>query len=170
MQRMNANMTRNASAGSFKAGPKVGTLALDRMSNEALIKMGLATIIPAWRSLSAVKSEAPWPPVAAEIPGIIYVLRAPPVMAVKIGFTRAAELAHRLKGLQTGNPYPLQIVTQARGLPAQEREIHKTLRLSRLTGEWFEWTPEVERFVEKFSDTIAARYAALRELATQEAA
>lgn len=126
------------------------SLAIDRLSGEKLLELGIATRFAVMPPTPAEKAEATFPAIriAAEIPGIIYILQAPPIMPVKIGFTRAAELTYRVKSLQTGCPYPLLIIAQTTGLPAREREIHALLDADRLTGEWFDWTPRVRAFVE----------------------
>lgn len=122
-------------------------LAFDRLSNADLLTQGHARIVPPLPQFRPLRSE---------IPGTIYVLQAPPVMAVKIGFTRAQCATIRAKGLQSGNPYPLKVIAQATALPAQEFALHRLLRAHRLEGEWFEWTPEVSAFVAAMADGIEA--------------
>lgn len=131
-------------------------LSIDRLSNEELLRRGIAVyepskIEPPTPAMQA-EDRVSWAPMYAEVPGIIYVLQAPPLMPVKIGFTRATELAHRLKGLQTGCPYSLKVIAQITGLPAREREIHALLATDRLTGEWFDWTPRVRAFVDSLTE------------------
>jgi hypothetical protein len=124
------------------------SFAEDRLSNEELYVRGIARLYkppptPAEEALQERLSR----PLPADIPGTIYVLQALPLLPVKIGFTRAGELGYRIKHLQTGCPYPLKVIAQTTGLPAREREIHKTLTADRLTGEWFDWTPRVQALI-----------------------
>lgn len=128
------------------------SLALDRLSSDELVRRGLAQVFPVARPAPSPEPEEDEQPafrlVNADIPGTIYVLQAPPLMPVKIGFTRAERVEYRLTGLQTGCPYPLRVIARATGLPAQERRLHALLDAYRLTGEWFEWTPIVREVVD----------------------
>jgi hypothetical protein len=47
--------------------------------------------------------------------------------------------------LQTGNAEHLRLLTYMAGHPQMETDLHDTLRDFRLRGEWFRWTPEVQR-------------------------
>lgn len=74
--------------------------------------------------------------------GVIYVAQAPPMTPVKIGYTlNEAGVKHRLKQLQTGNPYQIQAVGGVIGSINDERRIHSALASERLSGEWFDWSP-----------------------------
>lgn len=124
--------------------------AFDRLSGDELLRLGLAEIHHA--IAPSVSPEPEFPPTKAETPGTIYVLQAPPLMPVKIGFTRAERIDFRIQCLQTGCPYPLRVIASATGLPVQERRVHALLAQYRLTGEWFEWTPAVRELVDQIAD------------------
>jgi hypothetical protein len=55
---------------------------------------------------------------------------------VKIGYARKPE--NRLRELQCGNPYPLQIVAVVDGGWTTEAVLHKRFASGRMEGEWFE--------------------------------
>lgn len=139
-------------------GRKLTALEIDRMSNEEWLTRGIAVRVPVRPPTPAEQAaeQRAYQRTRAGTPGIIYVVQAAPVMAVKIGFTRNAELAWRLKGIQTGCPYPLKVLASVKGLPAQEREAHALLSPYRLTGEWFDWTPQVQAFVGALANGIKA--------------
>ena len=134
---------------------RLSALAFDRLSGAELMRRGLVT----FEGGHNMRVPTPLPPalmpapvarahVPAEIPGIIYVMQAPPLMPVKIGFTRAKRLQYRVASIQTGMPYPLKVLAKVKGLPSHEREAHALLADYRLTGEWYEWTPRVQAFVQ----------------------
>ncbi len=124
--------------------------ALERLSGAKLVRLGLAEVHPpTWPPSNAAVLEPAFRPTSAETPGTIYVLQAPPLLPVKIGFTRADRIEIRILGLQTGCPYPLQAIATASALPGQERRIHALLKDHRLTGEWFDWTPAVQKMVDR---------------------
>lgn len=139
-------------------------LSLDRLSGPELLRRGIAVVEGGHALLPPTPAEEQEAvmmprPLPSEVAGIIYALQAPPTMPVKIGFTRASELGYRVKSLQTANPYPLRVVASSPGLSAQERAAHAALASFRLTGEWFEWTPEVSAFVAALSLGIEAALA-----------
>lgn len=69
---------------------------------------------------------------------LIYVISAQGSGRVKIGHT--TDLQERLKGIQTGCPYPLIVLaTYPGGTRAIEIRIHETFRSYRRSGEWFEF-------------------------------
>jgi len=74
--------------------------------------------------------------------GFIYFIRAGD--AVKIGFTRG-DPRKRVAALQTGNAEHLRLLTYLAGHSDMEVELHDVLREHRIRGEWFRWTPEVQR-------------------------
>lgn len=134
-------------------GRRFTQLEIDRMSPQRWIELGITQRVeakpqPRHEQTPGEEYEASRPPpyMASEAPGIIYVLQAPPLMPVKIGFTRTT-VSWRITSLQTGCPYPLKVIAQTKGPPAREREIHTALAAHRLTGEWFDWTPEVQAYV-----------------------
>lgn len=66
---------------------------------------------------------------------------------VKIGW--AINPNHRLSGLQTGNPVELALLAVVRDTNYREREAHFHSRFSesRIRGEWFRRTPELDRVI-----------------------
>lgn len=75
--------------------------------------------------------------------GQIYFVRAGE--NVKIGFTRNVE--QRLAQLQTFFPFPLELLLAMPGSLLTERQLHHRFRFSRVTGEWFRYSTEVQAFV-----------------------
>ena len=69
--------------------------------------------------------------------GRVYVLEAPPLTAIKIGYTEVA-VAERVAGLQTGCPYPLKIRCVIPAPRALESWLHQYMRPIRTCGEWFD--------------------------------
>lgn len=71
--------------------------------------------------------------------------------AVKIGVSYNPE--RRLKILQTGNPRPLRIIALIEGGgKAAEADLHKRFANDRMEGEWFQWTPELGKLIDKIND------------------
>lgn len=145
----------------------LSALAIDRMSGPELLRLGIVVPegghnmrvppTPAEEIETAMMAR----PCRAEIPGTIYVLQALPILPVKIGFTRARALRHRVTSIQTGVPYPLKVIARAKGLPAHEREVHAVLASDRLSGEWFDWTPRVQAFVQAMRRDLKAALSSL---------
>lgn len=69
----------------------------------------------------------------------VYVLQAPPLIPVKIGFT--SSLPERTKTLQTGCPYELRCRCLIPADQSLETWLHRSLKPYRLAGEWFEGEP-----------------------------
>lgn len=71
--------------------------------------------------------------------------------ALKVGFTSDSDIRNRLSQLQTGNPNKLHVkyvfqFKDAEMARSVERLVHWKLQKSRLNGEWFEASPESEKF------------------------
>ncbi len=69
---------------------------------------------------------------------------------IKIGCTRATY--RRTQQLGTWSPLPLELVTQTPGGIVVERQFHERHAAFRSHGEWFHWSPELQRDM----DLIAA--------------
>lgn len=70
---------------------------------------------------------------------------------IKIGIS--VEPEKRLKALQTGYPYPLQIVCVVEGGGAElETAYHARFAAHRLHGEWFEPHPDILAEIERLND------------------
>lgn len=69
---------------------------------------------------------------------------------IKIGCTRTSY--RRLQQLRTWSPLPLELVAELPGGKAVERQFHDRHAEFRSHGEWFNWSPTLERDM----DLIAA--------------
>jgi hypothetical protein len=65
---------------------------------------------------------------------------------IKIGHTRSG-VHNRLRGLQTGSPYPLKLYAFMEGGTELERIMHETFAPARLHGEWFKLDLKLAAFV-----------------------
>lgn len=83
----------------------------------------------------------------------VYVLEAPPLTPVKIGFTN--NVPARLASLQTGCPYPLRVRYVIPGNQTLETWLHRYMRSERLCGEWFDG-PGVELCLKRIAETAQA--------------
>lgn len=93
---------------------------------------------------------------AGYIGGLVYVLRARPLTAVKIGYTTA--LGARILTLQTGCPYPLRPLYVIPADQELETWLHRHLKKSRLEGEWFDGV-EVAAALRRIEDAATAMVA-----------
>ena len=81
-----------------------------------------------------------------EKPPDVYFIRSQRGGPVKIGIACCVD--SRVASLQTAHPYPLEVVaTIPHGGRPKERELHKRFGNYRLNGEWFEWSAEMEEFI-----------------------
>lgn len=71
--------------------------------------------------------------------GQVYLIRAGSTNLYKVGYTSKTP-EERRASLQTGNPYPLEVVTSWPGTPDDEKRLHGLLEDYRREGEWFELT------------------------------
>lgn len=69
---------------------------------------------------------------------MIYILRTDGSSETfyKIGYTKR-EMSKRIRALQTGCPYKLELVKTMQGSQDKEKEYHAILRQSRILGEWY---------------------------------
>lgn len=81
--------------------------------------------------------------------GFVYfaVVGAPYITHVKIGYTKG-DPEKRVKGLQTGCPFPIKLLGYVFGNIDREKELHDVMRDERVFGEWFEYTEFVQRVIE----------------------
>jgi hypothetical protein len=61
---------------------------------------------------------------------------------IKIGYAKKS-MRDRIKSLQTGCPFPIQLIYAKNGSLKDERILHDLLAKYRVSGEWFEWNSEV---------------------------
>ena len=73
---------------------------------------------------------------------------------VKIGFTEKLNTV-RISGLQTGSPRKLVMLASIPGTYQAERALHRQFSAQRLTGEWFERTPELMAFISSLTTEAA---------------
>lgn len=71
--------------------------------------------------------------------GVIYIAKCQDFY--KIGHT-TGDAEHRLSGLQTGNPFRVELVGTIPGTVSQERNLHQRFAHKRERGEWFRLTPK----------------------------
>ena len=69
--------------------------------------------------------------------GVVYVIAAPEVWRVKIGYTTESPQT-RLLQLQTASPVPLVLVGSFPGSVRLERDLHAWFADKRRCGEWFD--------------------------------
>lgn len=75
------------------------------------------------------------------IHNLLYVLECNDEQFIKIGICKDGEqLEKRLKGLQTGNPYKINVLysEERRSAKNAEKYLHQCFDENRLMGEWFE--------------------------------
>ena len=78
----------------------------------------------------------------------VYFLEAPPLPAVKIGYTRSpASLLVRIAVLQPGCPYQLRPILVVAGSIHLEQDTHRLFAAERLKGEWFERSERIDRLI-----------------------
>lgn len=74
---------------------------------------------------------------------MVYVIRMEDSNYFKIGYTADSNISTRLKNLQTGCPFPLNIHRIfPHGDPSWEVDMHRYFAESQTTGEWFNLSPE----------------------------
>lgn len=62
----------------------------------------------------------------------------------KIGFSNNPDA--RLKQLQTGNPYPLELISTIEGSIIDEKNLHNKFAHLSIQGEWFEYNEEIKTY------------------------
>lgn len=106
------------------------------------------------RTPDALTAKLPSPP--AELKGWRYLYVIAGGLSVKIGVARNPH--QRLKELQTGHDFQLELLATAPAHVALEPALHQRFAHVRMTGEWFQLTSEIARFIE---DLRAGRNPAL---------
>ena len=74
---------------------------------------------------------------------------------VKIG--RTVDMAHRLSGLQTGNPYELEVLKVIDEGKYTESGLHERFKEYRVRGEWFTLNDEIKAFISSVRGTKSAK-------------
>jgi Meiotically up-regulated gene 113 len=75
--------------------------------------------------------------------------RCPRPRPVKIGISAEPEL--RLRALQTGYPFELEVLAQCHGGEGTEEMVHKLFQKEKLRGEWFKRSKRVRTFIDMIS-------------------
>lgn len=85
---------------------------------------------------------------------MIYAIRAVGTEFVKFGRTDGLSPKKRLDTMQTGCPYPLELLAVCEGDKATEAFIHMMLRKAGALhrGEWFKWGVDAEAIVGMMKD------------------
>lgn len=89
----------------------------------------------------------------------VYIIIAKGTPRIKIGWS--ADVSKRVKELQTGCPYPIEVLNEIETECSTERELHKALQEYRVHGEWFELPEHVVEFLQSAEerDLISVRIA-----------
>lgn len=91
--------------------------------------------------------------------GLIYFIRCQGW--VKIGFTTeaCAKISSRIRHMQTGNPFPLELLLTTPGTYVDEKRLHYKLKKLRGLGEWFSDGAEVQAIVASIQNGASAEVA-----------
>lgn len=92
----------------------------------------------------------------------VYFIRGRGTNIVKIGWTDG-DPGRRLKALQTGTAFSLQLMASRPGTQADEKALHDRFAADRVNGEWFRMSPGLAAEV-ALSDHGFARLAAMDPL------
>lgn len=128
-----------------------------------------AVLVAAWgrkedvvnpRPPKIVRPPNPGIQMQCRTPGWLYFAHARGTDRVKIGFTQGDVLV-RLRGIQTGCPYPLDLLATLRTWKLEERHYHGIFTRDRVMAfaEWFTTGPEVMHAIERarFGESVCPR-------------
>jgi hypothetical protein len=83
--------------------------------------------------------------------GIVYFVGSSKIKVVKIGMVEGVDIENRVKTLQTGFPYKLEVFATIPCEEIQARivegDLHKIFAINRLNGEWFSLTGFLSAFI-----------------------
>lgn len=82
---------------------------------------------------------------------------------VKIGKTTAQRRNRRRKELQTGNPEKLYVIARLRGGIKREAELHDRFSKSRIHGEWFHRSAQIEAWLKEIDAALPDHALAIRD-------
>lgn len=91
--------------------------------------------------------------VLGEAPSYVYFVQAVESKRVKIGLT--ANPAKRLACLRTSSPEKLNLLLAVPGSKADEVRLHVSNASTRVSGEWFSWSPQIGLQAESSGRAIA---------------
>lgn len=83
---------------------------------------------------------------------IIYFILDTKSKAVKIGYTTIKGLKRRLENLQVGTPFDLKILGVVWGNRKIEKQLHEKFDKYHIRGEWFNYTPEFDEYLDECWD------------------
>lgn len=90
---------------------------------------------------------------------MIYFIQSGERGPVKIGYVQSGRSVDtRLAELQVGNPEQLRLLATAQGGPSTERKFHRAFSATRIRGEWFAWSPLLQRVVAAYQLNPDADY------------
>ena len=69
---------------------------------------------------------------------------------IKIGISKSPK--HRLQGLQTANPYKLELLADFEALGGYEKSLHEIYDKYRMLGEWFELNYQILKDIETMKE------------------
>ena len=78
--------------------------------------------------------------------GWVYFIVCNETARCKIGFTKG-DPQKRLRSLQTGSPGELVMLVKQPGTPTTEAKLHERFAPSRVRGEWFDLTDELQAYM-----------------------
>lgn len=83
--------------------------------------------------------------------GLVYFIEAMGCDRIKIGFTASSSASARVRDLQTGCPFPLQVIATLPGSVATEERIHTRFRKFRVmpNAEWFHASPILRAYISR---------------------
>jgi T5orf172 domain len=90
----------------------------------------------------------------------LYVIGVPDRGPVKIGISVEPEL--RLRALQTGYPFELEVLAQCHGAEETEEIVHKLFQKEKLRGEGFKCSKCVRTFIDMISCGVGLSMAMAR--------
>lgn len=77
---------------------------------------------------------------------VYFITLGEPPIWVKIGYTASSPRA-RMATLQTGCPYPMNLLGSIPGTISLEQDLHNVLSEYRRQGEWFEFSERVQYII-----------------------
>lgn len=82
---------------------------------------------------------------------------------IKIGQTTARRKGKRKGELQVGNPEKLYVIAKLRGRRKRESELHERFASSRIHGEWFHRTPQIQAWLDEIDAALPSHALAISD-------
>jgi len=80
----------------------------------------------------------------------VYVVSAVGSGRIKIGYT-SGPISLRMRGLETGCPFPPKLLAVMRGTRELEKDLHRTFASQRRHLEWFEDSPAIRKLLRELA-------------------